>query len=241
VTASSLTVGAMVVIPFLPRGGLGRRLLSSVVVSGLFSATTSAASRRWTPIRALGAAGATATMTAAIERVGITNGRPFGRYRYTGALQPQIAGVPVLVPMAWFAMAVPARETAHAALGRRSNRATRVVAGAAALTAWDLFLDPQMVGEGYWLWARRGAYRGIPISNYLGWFVTGLGVMAVLEVLLPPGEAASDLVAEYGVMAAMETVGFATFFGDRVVAAVGGVGMLPIAVAAVARLVGQRT
>ena len=240
VAASSLTVGAMVLMPFLPRRGLGRRVLSSIVVGGLCSATTSAAARRWTPIRALGAAGATATMTTAVERVGITTGRPFGRYRYSAALQPQIAGVPVLVPLAWFAMAVPARETAHAALGRHSNPVTRVIAGAAALTAWDLFLDPQMVGEGYWHWAGRGGYRGIPVSNYLGWLVTGLGVMTVLEVLLPAGEPAPDLVAHYAVMATMETVGFATFFGDRVVAAVGAVGMLPVAATAVARLLGRR-
>jgi hypothetical protein len=42
----------------------------------------------------------------------------------------------------------------------------RIVARvAAALTAWDLFLDPQMVGEGYWTWERRGRYRDIPLSN----------------------------------------------------------------------------
>ena len=180
-------------------------------------------------------------MTAGVERVGITTNRPFGHYLYSGALRPQVAGVPALVPMAWLAMAVPARETAHAALGRRSTRVTRIVGGALTLTAWDLFLDPQMVGEGYWQWARRGVYRGIPVSNYLGWFLTGVGAMAVLEVVLPAGQPASDLVAEYGVMAAMETAGFATFLGDRIVAAVGGAAMLPITGLAVARLVGQRT
>ncbi len=231
----------MLAMPFARRGGVGRRLLSSVVVSGLFSSTSTAAARRWSAPRVVAAAGTTAALTSAVERLSIATGWPFGRYHYTNSLQPQIAGIPTLVPMAWFAMAVPARETVHAALGRRSNRVSRVVAGAAALTAWDLFLDPQMTGEGYWQWARRGAYRGIPISNYVGWFVTGLGAMAVLEVLLPPGEPAADLVAQYGVMAAMETVGFAAFFGDRVVAAIGGVGMLPVAGLAVARLVGQRT
>jgi hypothetical protein len=34
-------------------------------------------------------------------------------------------------------------------------------------------------------------------------------------------------------MAAMETLGFAAFFGDRLVAAVGGAAMLPIAAAGV--------
>jgi putative membrane protein len=189
--------------------------------------------------------------TALVERVGTRTGLPFGRYHYTEALRPQVGGVPVIVPLAWFAMAVPAREVAVGALGpleRRAaadvgvpattgsglaTRARRVVLGAAALTAWDLFLDPQMVGEGYWRWARRGRYRGIPLSNYLGWFVTAVGVMAALELLVPADEVADPaLEAEYSTMAVMETLGFAAFFRDPLVAAVGGVGMLPIAVAA---------
>ena len=136
-------------------------------------------------------------------------------------------------------MAVPARETAHAALGRHSNRITRALAGSAALTAWDLFLDPQMVGEGYWRWTRPGAYRGIPMSNFLGWFVTGVGIIALLDAVLPvaddPAEADGALVGQYAYMGVMETVGFARFFRDPVVATVGGLGMLPIAAAAIVR------
>jgi putative membrane protein len=144
--------------------------------------------------------------------------------------------VPVIVPAAWWAMALPAREVAHAALGSRSGRLGRITVGAAALTAWDLFLDPQMTAEGYWRWARRGRYRGIPLSNYAGWLVTGAAVMAVLDVVLAPAEADVALVAEYAAMAVMETVGFAAFFGDRLVAATGGAATLPLAAAAVARL-----
>ena len=58
------------------------------------------------------------------------------------------------VPLAWFGMALPAREVAHAVLGHGRRAGRRIVLGAAALTAWDLFLDPQMVGEGYWTWTR---------------------------------------------------------------------------------------
>ena len=82
-------------------------------------------------------------------------------------------------------MAVPAREAAHAVLGRRSTALGRIALGAAALTAWDLFLDPQMTAEGYWRWDRPGRYRGIPLTNYAGWLVTSVGLMAVLEVLSP--------------------------------------------------------
>jgi putative membrane protein len=179
--------------------------------------------------------------TTVVERVGTRTGLPFGRYEYTRALRPQVAGVPAIVPLAWFAMGLPAREAAHAALGEHSRPATRVVLGAAALTAWDLFLDPQMVGEGYWVWARRGLYRGIPLGNFVGWFATGLVVMVALEVLLPPetyvdGSAAADgaLVGEYTFMGVMETIGFARYFRDPVVAVVGGLGMLSVAGAAIA-------
>jgi putative membrane protein len=135
---------------------------------------------------------------------------------------------------------LPARETSHAALGNRSTPAGRLALGAAALTAWDLFLDPQMVGEGYWRWLRRGAYRGIPLGNFVGWFVTSLGVMTVLEVVLPPDDPGADLVAAYGGMAVMETVGFAAYFRDRVVAAAGGAAMLPFAAFGLAGLLGRR-
>ena len=40
-------------------------------------------------------------------------------------------------------------------------------------------------------------------------------------------------------MAVMETVGFAAFFGDLLVAAVGGAAMLPLAAGAAARLLAR--
>jgi putative membrane protein len=52
----------------------------------------------------------------------------------------------------------------------------RVPLAAAALTAWDVFLDPRMAREGYWQWPGGGRYEGVPASNFAGWFVTGLGV-----------------------------------------------------------------
>lgn len=233
--AAAATWLGMVATPLNPRGGSARRLLSTVVVSGLATTTTAAVARRFAWPRALAGAAGVAGLTTVIEGVGTATGRPFGRYRYTGALRPQVAGVPVLVPLAWWAMSVPARDAARAALGGAETRGRRIVLGAAALTAWDLFLDPQMVGEGYWRWASAGRYRGIPATNYLGWFLTSIAVMGVLELAVPVEDErpSDDLVAVYGTMTAMETVGFAAFFRDRVVALVGGAAMAPIAVAAV--------
>ena len=246
--SSVVTIAGMIATPLLPRGGRGRRLLSSVVVTGMFATSAANATRRWGASRAGVAAAATAVSTAIVERIGVRTGLPFGRYAYTDALRPQVAHVPVIVPLAWFGMGLPSREAASAALGERSTPPTRIVLGSLAMTAWDLFLDPQMTGEGYWRWAKRGAYRGIPLGNFAGWFVTGVGIMTLFEALLPPRRddhsarthADPRLVGEYGYMSVMQTLGFARYFRDPVVAAVGGAGMLPIALAATVNLVRGR-
>jgi putative membrane protein len=248
--SSVITIAGMIATPLLPTGGTGRRILSSIVVGGMFATTTANAARRWGVRRATGGAVATAIATGFVERFGTRTGVPFGRYAYTSALKPQIAHVPVIVPLAWFGMGLPSREAAHAALGNASTPARRIALGSAAMTAWDLFLDPQMVGEGFWAWAKRGAYRGIPLTNFFGWFVTGLGIMAMLEAILPPTPAPPDttdganesrgdgrLVSEYAYMSVMQTLGFARFFRDPLVAAVGGAAMLPISGAAVSNII----
>jgi putative membrane protein len=240
--AGAVTTIGMIATPLARQGGATRRVLSSVVVAGMAATTAARAVRVWGAPRTAVAAGATTVATAAVERIGTSTGLPFGRYHYTPALRPQVGGVPAIVPLAWFAMAVPARETAHAVLGRHSTPAARIAVGAVALTAWDLFLDPQMVGEGFWRWHRVGRYRGIPLTNFAGWLVTSAGVMAMLEVVLPRDQGGADagMVGEYAFMGTMETLGFAAFFRDRLVAAVGGAAMLPLAAGAVRRVLDDR-
>ena len=37
---------------------------------------------------------------------------------------------------------------------------------------FDLFIDPVAVAAGYWVWFKPGRiYYGIPLLNYVGWFV----------------------------------------------------------------------
>ena len=240
--AGVVTIAGMIATPLLPQRGSGRRLLSSVVVGGMFATSTANAVKRWGAGRAGSAAAVTAVATGVVERVGTNTGLPFGQYGYTQALRPQIAHVPVIVPLAWFGMGLPSREAAHAALGQHSTPVRRIALGSAAMTAWDLFLDPQMVGEGYWAWLRRGVYRGIPLSNFAGWFLTGLGIMALFELVLPPKRRDPDvrLVGQYGYVSVMQTLGFAKYFRDPLVAVVGGLGMLPIAAAAAGNLISGR-
>jgi putative membrane protein len=38
----------------------------------------------------------------------------------------------------------------------------------------DLVIDPAAVHAGFWIWENPGLYYGIPISNFIGWALTGL-------------------------------------------------------------------
>ncbi len=64
------------------------------------------------------------------------------------------------------------------------------------LAAWDLFLDPQMVGQGYWTWSEIGwelpGIPGIPMQNFLGWLLGSIVLMWLLNLL--PRKTASDVV-----------------------------------------------
>jgi carotene biosynthesis associated membrane protein len=123
----------------------------------------------------------------AVEAIGVATGFPFGTYDYSGQLGPKLLGVPLIIPLAWTWMAWPAWLAARRLTGRRAGR---IVLAAVGLAAWDLFLDPQMVAEGYWTWQAATpalpGVPGIPIGNYLGWLGFALVLMAALSYLLGP-------------------------------------------------------
>ena len=77
-----------------------------------------------------------------------------------------------MVPLAWAAMGLPGYAVG-ATVAR--SRAGRIAVGAVALTAWDLFLDPQMIRNGFWRWAHPGPYQGVPLSNFAGWLLVSGG------------------------------------------------------------------
>ena len=114
-----------------------------------------------------------------VEAAGVATGVPFGAYTYGDSLGVKLLGVPVVIPLAWTMMGYPAL-LVGARIGR-DRWWTPLVAGA-ALASWDLFLDPQMVDAGHWLW-RGGSgpeVLGIPILNFVAWFVIATAMMAVL-------------------------------------------------------------
>jgi putative membrane protein len=74
-------------------------------------------------------------------------------------------------------------------VARRMTKKWTFLYGGVALMAWDLFLDPQMVGAGRWKWEVTGSHvpfqPDIPLSNMFGWLLAGITLMAILNFSLP--------------------------------------------------------
>jgi putative membrane protein len=188
----------------------------------------------------------TAAIGFAVEAIGTATGVPFGDYRYGDRLGPMLLDVPLLIPLAWCMAAYP-----MLLMARRlaSTRAGVTLIGAWTLMAWDLFLDPQMVGEGHWTFAdptpALPGSPGIPLTNYAGWFLTGLLIFWVLDHL--PRRAADDRLPAVLLlwMYASNVLAAAAFFGRPAVALWGGLAMgltvLPWARRVLPELRGPRT
>jgi putative membrane protein len=198
-------------------------------IVGLMLATSTAEAVEARGVRrGAGAIAAAGGLGFAAELVGVATGRPFGRYRYSDKLGPRVGGVPLAAAAAWAMMSRPAWVVAGR-LARR--RAVRVPVAAAALTAWDVFLDPRMTRDGFWSWPEGGRYEGIPASNFAGWLATGVVVFAAVALL--DGDDGDDgddeggdgALALYAWTWLGETFANAVLWRRPVVAAAGGAAM----------------
>ena len=161
--------------------------------------------------------GAVVPLAWAVEWLGRTTGFPFGVYAYTAVLQPQLLGVPALIPLAWLMMLPPAWAVAAAVVSPR-ERAPFALVAALAFTAWDLFLDPQMVARGLWVWQTPGGYFGIPWQNFLGWLVAAFLITAVSA---PRELPARPLAVIYTLTWLLQAIGLGVFWGQPGPAVVG--------------------
>src|ERR1700719_3434798 len=115
----------------------------------------------------------------AFENLSILTGFPFGWYHYSDAMGPKLLLVPVLIGPAYFGVGYLSWTLARAILGDEDTRlagqlsfATPVIASF-IMVSWDLTIDPMMSTiSGSWVWHNGGSYFGVPVSNFLGWYLT---------------------------------------------------------------------
>jgi putative membrane protein len=121
--------------------------------------------------------GLTFSVSLLFESIGVATGLVYGDYSYTDKLGPKFLGlVPYLIPVAWFMMTYPSYVIAERLVPAYNHvwkwRLAVAAVGAVVMTAWDLAMDPIMVSGSHWVWKEQGAYFGVPLQNYWGWWLT---------------------------------------------------------------------
>jgi len=106
-----------------------------------------------------------------VELIGVTS----GAYTYTGQT---LVLVTIFVGIGWIANTYPAMHISLYLLNLYNNKRIKpqealvvaILSGCFGVI-YDLFMDPVAVALGTWVWAKEGPWYGVPLSNFIGWFL----------------------------------------------------------------------
>ena len=125
------------------------------------------------------------------ETLSILTGFPFGHYVYTDQLGPKLWLVPLLIMPAYFSMGYIAWTLGHVLLDRFDDRLTGVevvlvpALASFVMVMWDLCIDPaSSTISGAWIWRDGGGYFGVPLVNFLGWYLCVFTIYLVFALYL---------------------------------------------------------
>jgi bisanhydrobacterioruberin hydratase len=113
------------------------------------------------------------------EYIGVSYGFLFGRYVYTGTLQPLLLGVPLVMAIAWMILFAYVKQML---LPFKLSKPAELMISGVWMVAIDLLIDPLAANQlGYWRWIEAGAYYGVPARNFLGWFVVSVMIFGIIR------------------------------------------------------------
>lgn len=116
-----------------------------------------------------------------IENIGVIYGVPFGSYVYSDYLGIKLLHTPIAIGFAWVMLTILA-----SSFIKNNISLKNLFLGAFILTSFDLIIDPVSVNVmGAWEWESSGIYYGIPLSNFIGWFLTSFLAMIILLIFKP--------------------------------------------------------
>ena len=116
-----------------------------------------------------------------IENIGVIYGVPFGSYEYSDYLGIKLLHTPIAIGFAWVMLTILA-----SSFIKNNISLKNLFLGAFILTSFDLIIDPVSVNVmGAWEWESSGIYYGIPLSNFIGWFLTSFLAMIILLIFKP--------------------------------------------------------
>ena len=133
----------------------------------------------------------TVVVSWSYETSSILTGFPFGHYVYTDKLGPKLWLVPLLIMPAYFSMGYIAWTLGHVLLDRFDDRLAGAevvlvpVLASFVMVMWDLVIDPaSSTITGAWIWRDGGGYFGVPLVNFLGWYLCVFTIYLVFALYL---------------------------------------------------------
>ncbi|MSU45068.1 MAG: carotenoid biosynthesis protein [Candidatus Zambryskibacteria bacterium] len=128
------------------------------------------------------------------EIYGLSSGTFFGgEYIYNLKMQ-LVFGVPFLIILYWIFFIYLGYSITNSFLywfnKNKPNKnnpalfllAMLIVGDGLTVTTIDLFMDPIQVKAGAWVWLHGGAYFGVPLGNFVGWFIVTIVVTATFRL-----------------------------------------------------------
>ena len=125
------------------------------------------------------------------ETLSIFTGFPFGHYHYSDELGVKLGVVPLLIMPTYFSASYLCWTIAQVLLDQRNSKLngasvfTIPFFAAFLMVIWDLCFDPySSTIRKIWIWEEGGGYFGVPIENFLGWFLCTYTVFQIFALYL---------------------------------------------------------
>ena len=115
-------------------------------------------------------------ITFVLEALGTATGKIFGPYTYGRTLGPKLFAVPVVIAFNWLLVILGALSLTRLIF---RNRMLAAVAAALLALGFDYLLEPTAIRLDYWAWQTAG----IPLPNYLAWFLIALAASLAFAYL----------------------------------------------------------
>ena len=125
------------------------------------------------------------------ENLSISTGFPFGFYTHTPAMGPKLFLVPIVIGPFYFGVCYIVWTLTEMIVGQPapSRRLDCLIAApivaALIVTGFDMCVDP--IGatiQRHWIYANGGGYFGVPLSNYVGWFINAWAIFQCFALFL---------------------------------------------------------
>ncbi len=112
------------------------------------------------------------------ETISVLTGFPFGNYHYTDVLGPKLWLVPIVIMPAYFSTGYLSWVITTSLFKKKDGSITKKelftipIVASFIMVFWDLPMDPiNATITKMWIWKNGGEYFGIPIVNFLGWYL----------------------------------------------------------------------